>query len=292
MTICNNLVTEAEKLPIDINQETAMSRTIELGALALLFSVILGLHAHASAIPEKLDYELTWSGIKIGTSSIRTAPAGQELEIVSTVHSAAWSDPFYRVDDIETSKLKRDNKGFTLHQYKMKLHEGTSDWYRAVTIDRKDNRFRFYNLVTGEKTSQKLAKQAWDPISCLYHLRQQSLTVGKVVYVNVLDKHKLNRIKVNVVRRETVTTPAGTFRTIVISPEMNISSEGLFYARGPLTIWLTDDDRKLPVVIEKRIEELFREGVPEYLQRFTPASVRNNLPRMETIRAVLVGGSW
>jgi hypothetical protein len=49
--------------------------------------------------------------------------------------------------------------------------------------------------------------------------------------------------------------------------------------------------QKTPVIIEKRIEELFREGIPNYLQRLTPASVKNNLPKMETIRAVLVGGS-
>jgi hypothetical protein len=95
-----------------------------------------------------------------------------------------------------------------------------------------------------------------------------------------------------VLRRETVQTPAGSFRTIVISPEMDIESHGLFYAPGALKIWLTDDDKKVPVIIEKRIENLFRDGVPVYLQQFTPSSVRNNLPKMETIRASLVGGSW
>ena len=85
-----------------------------------------------------------------------------------------------------------------------------------------------------------------------------------------------------------VQTPTGSFRTIVISPKINIGSEGLFYARGPLTIWLNDDSRKVPVMIEN----LFKDGVPVYLQQFTPDAIRNNLPKMETIRASLVAGSY
>ncbi len=248
---------------------------------------------HASAIPERLNYELTWAGkVKIGTSSIQTSVSGQDVEIVSKIDSAPWSAPFYKVDDLETSRLEHVGKGVALHSYKMKLHEGKNDWYRAVSVDRTGKQFRFANLLTGEKSHQKLAESAWDPVSSLHYLRKLPLTVGKPVYVNVLDKNKLNRIRVNVLRKETVTTPAGTFRTIVISPEMTIDSEGLFYARGPLTIWLTDDGKRVPVMIEKRIEDLFRQGVPGYLKPMVPASVWGNAPKIETIRAVLSGGNW
>ncbi|HBG06113.1 MAG: hypothetical protein A2075_06300 [Geobacteraceae bacterium GWC2_58_44] len=261
--------------------------------LTAIFIVISGFScAHAYSIPEMLSYELTWAGVKIGTSSIQTAFAGQTLEITSKVNSEPWSAPFYKVDDLEISRLDKVGKGFALHSYKMKLHEGRNDWYRAASLDRKKKKFDFVNLRTFAKSSSKLVEPAWDPVSCLYYLRQLPLVVGKPVVANVLDKGKLNRIRINVLRRETVQTPAGSFRTIVIRPEMNIDSEGLFYARGPLTIWLTDDSKKVPVMIEKRIENLFKDGVPVYLQQFTPDAIRNNLPKMETIRASLVGGSY
>ena len=263
---------------------------------ALITTLVLALSgpicAQASSVPETLNYELSWAGVKIGTSSIETAFDGQTLEITSRVNSEPWSAPFYKVEDIETSRLDRVGKGFALHSYKMKLHEGRHDWYRAVSLDRKIKKFAFVDLLTFGKSSSKLVEPAWDPVSCLYHLRQLPLTVGKSVELNVLDKSKLNRIKIKVLRRETVQTPAGSFRTIVVSPQMNIESEGLFYAPGPLTIWLTDDAKKVPVMIEKRIENLFKDGVPVYLQQFTPAAVRSNIPKMETIRASLVGGNW
>jgi Protein of unknown function (DUF3108) len=248
--------------------------------------------AHASTVQETLNYELTWVGEKIGTSRIETTLDGQDLDIVSTVRSAPWTAPFYKVDDRETSKLRRTGGSYALQSYRMHLREGTNDWQRIVGASRKDNKFSFYNAKTMAKTFRSYEDLSWDPVSCLYVLRKQQLAVGRPIAIKVLDRDKVNRVVVKVLRRETVTTPAGTFRTIVISPDMSIESEGLFYARGPLTIWLTDDAKKVPVVIEKRIENLFRDGVPQYLQKLTPASVRNNVPKMETIRAVLTGGSW
>lgn len=267
---------------------TNLARTLILAT----FLLIAAGTAQASSIPETLNYQLTWAGVKIGTSTLATAMSGNTLEITSKVKSEAWSAPFYKVDDLETSRLDRVGKGFALHSYKMKLREGRNDWYRASSINRKNKRFDFVNLKTFQKSSAKLVEPAWDPVSCLFYLRQLPLTVGKSVDINVLDKGKVNRVRVSVLRRETVQTPAGSFKTIVISPNMDIESEGLFYARGPLTIWLTDDARKVPVMIEKRINDLFRDGVPVYLQQFTPDSVKRNIPKMETIRAVLVGGNY
>lgn len=270
-----------------------MNLYLRSALLAAVFYLISGCCcARASSIPEKLDYELTWAGVKVGTSSIQTAFDGPTLETVSKVNSEPWSAPFYKVEDLEISRLEKVGKGFALRSYKMKLHEGRNDWNRAASLDRKAKKFNFVNLLSFEKSSSKLVEPAWDPVSCLYYLRQLQLTPGKSVVANVLDKGKLNRIKINILRRETIQTPAGTFRTIVVSPQMDIESQGLFYARGPLTIWLTDDGKKVPVMIEKRIENLFKDGIPVYLQQFTPAAVRKNMPKMETIRASLVGGSW
>lgn len=270
-----------------------MSYVVRLCMLSVALLVFAaGSSAYAYNVPERLDFELTWNGVKVGTSTQQTALVGETLEITSKVASEPWSAPFYKVDDLETSRLNRIGKGFALQSYKMKLHEGRNDWYRAVSLNRKKKTFEFVNLKSFEKSSGKLVEPAWDPLSCLYYLRHQPFVVGKSIEVNVLDKGKLNRIRVNVLRREVVQTPAGSFQTVAISPDMDIESEGLFYARGPLTIWLTDDNRRVPVMIEKRIDNLFKDGVPYYLQQFTPASVKNNIPKMETIKAVLVGGSY
>jgi len=44
---------------------------------------------------------------------------------------------------------------------------------------------------------------------------------------------------------------AGTFRTIVVEPL--VREGGLFKAEGRIVIWLTDDERKLPVRVNTKV---------------------------------------
>jgi hypothetical protein len=59
---------------------------------------------------------------------------------------------------------------------------------------------------------------------------------------------------IRVLRRETVRTPAGAFHCVVVEPGMR--EEGIFIQKGrKLQIWLTDDERKVPVLM--RVEVFF-----------------------------------
>ena len=57
--------------------------------------------------------------------------------------------------------------------------------------------------------------------------------------------------QVKVLRREQVTVPAGTFHCIVVEPALKF--EGLFQQKGKITLWLTDDVRRVPVLIKSQI---------------------------------------
>ncbi len=46
--------------------------------------------------------------------------------------------------------------------------------------------------------------------------------------------------------------PAGKFDTIKINPIMK--TEGLFVRKGKMYIWLTDDDRKIPVMFRSKVK--------------------------------------
>ena len=258
-----------------------------LSALLLIAAAALPALA-APPVPETLTYRLTWHGMEVGSSTIETKRTDSGLEIVSKVASAAWSAPFYKVEDVETSKLKKAGDGFALGSYRMHLQEGSNHWQRAVSINPATGKVQHVDLLTFEKHAYPFAGQAWDPVSSMFHLRRLPLAVGKPVEITVIDRQGPKKIRVEVLRKESVTVPAGTFRTLVVSPQMNISSEGLFYAHGPLTVWLTDDDRKVPVVIEKRIQGLFNQGIPAWLQPFIPDSVKADIPVLETVRAELV----
>ncbi len=58
-------------------------------------------------------------------------------------------------------------------------------------------------------------------------------------------------VEVQVLRKERLKTGLGEFNTVVIKPLMK--SEGIFNRKGDMVIWLTDDDRHIPVMMKTKI---------------------------------------
>jgi hypothetical protein len=72
-------------------------------------------------------------------------------------------------------------------------------------------------------------------------------------------------IVVKVIGKEKVTVPAGTFDCFVIEPIMEAG--GLFKNSGKLTIWITDDNRRIPVLMKSKIPV---GSIDAVLQEFRP----------------------
>ena len=116
----------------------------------------------------------------------------------------------------------------------------TADKNRAVYIDHLNN----------EKKEFDLPLPVFDPLSGFYQVRTLKLAVGETVYVTVFDSKKVWNVEVQVLRKEKVTLPSGTFDTIVIKPLMK--SEGIFSRKGDIFIWLTDDPKHIPVKMQTK----------------------------------------
>ena len=254
--------------------------------LITLLLLLLSSLGRAYDIPETLHYRLEWMGIGIGKSALETASREGGVEIVSSVWSAAWTAPFYRVDDFEVSWLDETAEGFVQQGYGKSLLEGPLQVKRAISLDREGRLIRHVNLLTGVEYHFPLEGTVWDPVAMMFHLRRLPLELGDTLEVALLDNDRPTPVRVEVVRRERVETPAGAFDTLVLVSSSALNTEGLFYARGTLTVWLTDDARKLPVRLEKRIPGLFAQGVPGFLLGLLPGG-EEGTPRAETIRAEL-----
>jgi hypothetical protein len=58
-------------------------------------------------------------------------------------------------------------------------------------------------------------------------------------------------MEVRVLGRETVKTPAGKFKCVVLEPLLKAG--GIFKNKGRLVIWLTDDERRIPVLMKSKV---------------------------------------
>lgn len=233
-------------------------RRTTLNAFTLLLCCVAALLLHfdvcAFDIPEKLRYDLTWAGIKAGESVLEAKDNGSHIQFISRANSAKWVSIFYTVEDTVVSTLKKERfKNFVgiPQNYRIKLREGKHRRDKEVIFDHAAKKATYINHLNNEKTSFDINDSTLDPLSCFYYVRRLPLEVGKPVFIDVFDNKKLYKVEIQVLNKETVETPAGIFKTILIKPI--IKSEGIFYRKGDILIWLTDDEKRTPVLLKTKV---------------------------------------
>lgn len=90
-----------------------------------------------------------------------------------------------------------------------------------------------------------------DSLSSVYYIRLLDLSRSEPIPLTVVSK-RLFPLSVIVQGRETITTPAGTFKTIRVEPKSE--SDGVIGKGRNLLLWLTDDERKMPVQLKSKLK--------------------------------------
>lgn len=222
--------------------------------LTALFFFLCPLTAEPFSIPEKLVYDLTWTGVKAGTATLEIINDKDALKIISTAHSADWVSLFYTVDDRIESRLSRaETKSIvgSPQNYRIKTREGSHRRDNEVIFDIEKRKALFINHLEGKQKEVDIEENTFDPLSCLYYVRILKLETGKSVFVNIFDSKKMWNVEVQVLRKEIIKTSLGSFNTVVIKPLMK--SEGIFNRKGDMYIWLTDDEKHIPVKMQSKV---------------------------------------
>jgi len=224
--------------------------------IVLLFSFCV-LHAAYPFVGETLDYEINYGFIPAGKARMLVRETGieNELEIISR----AWHNSFFKilsVDDTVKSKVTADS--LLPKVFNQRLKEG-SYVRNALTVYNfktkkayiKDTAYKAQNILFALDTAITLNGNERCILSAFYLARTFKFEPGDTVYFNAIGGKKKYPLKVICHRRETINTAFGKKNCLVIEPL--ILGDALFKAKGRLTIWLTDDEERLPVRMESEI---------------------------------------
>jgi hypothetical protein len=232
----------------------AFRSIVEVLAVTAWLISIAPLPASALSIPEKLTYDLTWTGIKAGTATQEIIDDGNSIRVVSTVRSADWISVFFPVEDkIESSLAKAEPPQLGLpNHFRMKVREGSHRRDREIIFDQKNLKAQYIDHIGGGKATLDILQNTYDAYSSFFYVRTLKLEVGKSVFVNILDNKKLWNVEVQVVKKEILHTILGEIKTIQVRPIMK--SEGIFDRKGAIDIWVTDDDKRIPVRMKTKVK--------------------------------------
>jgi uncharacterized protein DUF3108 len=198
---------------------------------------------------ERLSYTIEWRLIHAGNMVVDSGPMSEVLKL----ESAGMVSALYKVDD--TYQVQFDSS-LCASSSLMNSKEGSRRRETAVNFDRNRNRafLTEKDLIKNtmvSKTDVQIPNCAHEVITALKQLRRTKVNVGQSVQIPVTDGRKSAAVKVEAQEREQVKTPAGTFNAVRY--EVDILN-GVVYSRpGRVFVWLTDDERRLPVQFRLRM---------------------------------------
>jgi hypothetical protein len=193
-------------------------------------------------VGERLEYDVRFGKLRVGRGSmeVRETTDVRGREAWHTVFAVRGGIPFFRVDDRLESWI--DTRRFTSLRVSQHTNEGRYHRERHVEFFPE----RSTMLENGEGGREEpTVDEPLDEGALLYYLRTLPLNVGDRYALDRYFRPDRNPVRLEVVRRERIEVPAGTFETIVIRP--TIRSSGIFSENGQAEVWVTDDDRHLMV---------------------------------------------
>jgi hypothetical protein len=163
--------------------------------------------------------------------------------IVTTAESNKFFDPFFKVRDRVETFIDMD--GIFPWKFEKHIREGKFQSDKYVEYD------QYNHLVVMDKDTLSVQEYVQDVLSSFYYIRTIPLEVGKSVDIDNYGDGKIYPLKILVHKKQQIQVPAGTFNCIVVEPVMRV--EGIFNQTGRLAIWLTDDERRIPVLMKSKI---------------------------------------
>ena len=200
-------------------------------------------------IGEYFQFSIDWNGLNGGSSlmqvqNLQRVAGRRAYRIVSKTESNSFVSKFYKVRDRAESYIDAESL-YTLRFIKH-LREGG---YKSDVDIRFDQGNRKATYSDGK--SFDVAAGVHDVLSAFYYVRTRPLPDGATMVVPTHDNKKSYEMEVRVHKRERIEVPAGKFNCVLVEPILK--SEGVFKSKGSILVWLTDDERRMPVLVRTKV---------------------------------------
>ena len=201
---------------------------------------------------EKLNYDVGYKFIKAGEGTFEVMPRpyyhkGRECyDVRFQVRSLKSLEWIYRVRDQYRTIL--DVGGIFPWKFFQRIREGGYKRDFQAEFDQVNH------LAITKDSVYTTSQYVQDVVSAFYFVRTMDLSgmkTGKIIELHNFWDDTTYTLGVKYHGRETIDVKAGKFDCLVIEPL--IAEGGLFLSEGKILIWLSNDERKIPVKVATKI---------------------------------------
>jgi hypothetical protein len=209
------------------------------------------LNQSAFSLGERLVYDVGYSFITAGEAvfsipAIDTIHGNACYQVLFTVVSTPTFSFFYRVDDRYETML--DKKGIFPWRFTQRIREGKYKHDFSAEFD------QLNNIAIANNKQYTIPQYVYDAVSAMYYVRTMDFTrsrPGDRFQLQNFYKDTTYLLTVKFLGNQRIEVEAGTFDCVLVEPLMK--EGGLFKSEGRIIIWMTNDERKIPVKVSTEV---------------------------------------
>jgi hypothetical protein len=203
---------------------------------------------HSAA--DKFTYDVEWRLIHAGTVVIEADRNRANLRL----DSAGLVSSLFRIHDVYSADY---DQSFCAAAWVMDSEEGKRHHETKATYDRSQLRATYLerDLIRNAVLHNDSIPIPWcthEVIGALAVLRERKVAPGQSTQIPMSDGRRAANVRVEAQEREEIKTPAGSYKAIRY--EANMLNGVIYTRKGRAFIWLTDDERRLPVQIRLKMQ--------------------------------------
>jgi len=170
--------------------------------------------------------------------------------VIGKGYSTGMSRFFFKVDDLYESYF--DKVTGNPYKYVRKIDEGGYTKNQEGFFNQASDRVLVKDYENKTERTFVIPNNTQDIVSTFYYLRNyptiNKLKVGESVSIDMFLDEETTKFKLKFIGREDIDTKFGVIPTMIFRPL--VQSGRVFKEQEALTVWISDDDNKIPVRIQ------------------------------------------
>lgn len=186
------------------------------------------------------------------TLEVKEAVINQQkvFHAIGKGYTTGMSRFFFKVDDLYESYIDKNSRN--PYKFVRKINEGGYTKNQEGFFNQSENKILVKDYKNKNEKSFTIPDNTQDILSAFYYLRNHpnvdKMKVGESVAIDMFFDGETTKFKLKFMGRENITTKFGVVPSMIFRPL--VQSGRVFKEEESLTVWISDDDNRLPIRIK------------------------------------------
>lgn len=228
--------------------------------LLLIFTFTVGFvpqSESAYSVGERFLFKINYGFLNAGYVTLEIAEATinnkNVYHVIGKGNTTGVSSLFFKVNDTYESYI--DKETGNPYQFLRQINEGGYTKNQEGFFNQVENKILVKDYKHKTDKTFGIPKNTQDILSSFYYLRNypniEKLKPGEFVTIDMFFDDSTTKFRLKFIGREDIRTKFGVVPTMIFRP--SVQKGRIFKEEESLTLWISDDDNRLPVRIKANL---------------------------------------